>query len=71
MQQLVLFLWWVVLLVGLVLVIRAGTRQTGVSRASLIQKSTEDLQVEIDEKGRAGGGRIGEVGVPMLVPRAG
>lgn len=70
-QQLVLFLWWVVLLVGLVLVIRAGTRQTGVSRTSLIQKSTEDLQVEIDEKGRAGGGRIGEVGVPMLVPRAG
>lgn len=62
--------WWVVLLLGLVFFIRLGAKSTGASTGSLMHKNTEDLQVEIDKGGVAGGGSYGGVNVPQPVPAA-
>ena len=63
-QKLVLALWWLVLLYGLFYMVRAGARNTGASRSSLFHKNTEEVQNEIDEKGRKEGGSIDGVSVP-------
>jgi hypothetical protein len=51
-QKLILALWWVFLLYALVHMLRAGARNTGVSTTSLLHKNTEDVQTEIDTKGK-------------------
>ncbi|WP_197722104.1 YeeE/YedE thiosulfate transporter family protein [Sulfuriflexus mobilis] len=63
-QKAVLALWWVVLLFGLIYMIKVGARNTGASTSSLVHRNTEDVQNEIDEKGRQEGGNIGGVNVP-------
>jgi hypothetical protein len=63
-------LWWVVLFLGLVYFIRRGARFTGASTQSLMNKSTEDVQREIDAAGKSGGGVYGGVSVPQPVPMA-
>lgn len=65
MQKLILALWWGVLLLGLVAFIRVGMRNTGARRATLLHRSTEDVQREIDTEGARHGGRIGVVDVPL------
>lgn len=60
--------WWIVLLVGLVAVIRKGAKNTGASPFSLRNTSTEDLQLEIDAVGKAGGGLYNGAVVPQPVP---
>lgn len=67
-QQMMLFAWLVLIAVGLVYLIRLGVRNTGVSRSALLHKSTEELQVNIDDLAAQGGGRIGIVTAPMPVP---
>ena len=67
-QQAMLLAWWVLIAVGLMCLIRLGARNTGASRNALLNKSTEDLQLNIDALGVKGGGKIGGVGVPMPVP---
>lgn len=69
-HKLILFGWWIVLLAGLVAVIRKGAKNTGASAFSLRNKSTEDLQLEIDAAGRAGGGLYNGAVVPQPVPMA-
>lgn len=64
-QKVVLLLWWVVLLWGLTYMIKAGARNTGASTNSLVHKSTEEVQNEIDEKGNKQGGSIDGVVVPV------
>jgi len=64
-QKAVLALWWVVLLVALIYVIKVGARNVGASSSSLVHKSTEDVQNEIDEKGGKQGGSIDGVSVPV------
>lgn len=63
-QKVVLTLWWLVILWGLVHMIKAGARNTGASRRSLIHKNTEEVQNEIDEKGKKNNGVIDGVIVP-------
>jgi uncharacterized membrane protein YedE/YeeE len=67
-QQVMLFVWWVLIAAGLLYLIRLGARNTGASRNALLNKSTEELQRNIDALGVKGGGKIGGVGVPMPVP---
>lgn len=67
-QQAMLLAWWIVLAAGLVYLVRLGARNTGVSRRALLNKNTEELQLNIDALGV--GGRIGAVSVPMPVPMA-
>ena len=45
--------------------IKAGARNTGASTTSLVHKSTEEVQNEIDEKGKQQGGSIDGVVVPV------
>lgn len=63
-QKLMLALWWLVLLAGLIFMIKLGARNTGASTSSLVHKSTEDVQNEIDEKGKKEGGTIDGINVP-------
>ncbi len=63
-QKLVLVIWWGILATTLVYMIRAGARNTGASEQSLMHKNTEDVQREIDEKGRKEGGTIAGINVP-------
>jgi uncharacterized membrane protein YedE/YeeE len=64
-QKLTLALWWLVLLAGLVYMIKAGAKNTGAAKSSLVHKNTEDVQREIDEKGKQQGGVIDGVNVPV------
>jgi len=63
-QKLILALWWVFLLYGLIRMLKAGAKNTGVSTTSLLHKNTEDVQREIDETGNQQGGNINGVNVP-------
>lgn len=63
-QKAVLALWWVVLLLALITMIKLGARNTGASRSSLVHKNTEEVQNEIDAKGQQQGGSIDGVSVP-------
>ena len=63
-QKLILALWWVFLLYGLIRMLKAGAKNTGVSTTSLLHKNTEDVQREIDETGKQQGGSINGVNVP-------
>lgn len=63
-QKVILLLWWGVLLYGLVWMVRLGAKNTGASKDSLIHKNTEEVQDEIDNKGKQGGGTIDGVSVP-------
>lgn len=65
-QKTVLAVWWLILLAGLVYMIKAGARNTGATRASLVHKSTEDVQHEIDARGGRAGGMIDGVVVPVV-----
>lgn len=67
-QKAILAFWWLVLLVGLIYMIKAGARNTGASKSSLVHKNTEDVQSEIDEKGRQQNGSRDGVVVPVPVP---
>jgi uncharacterized membrane protein YedE/YeeE len=69
-QKLILLGWWVVLLAGLIWAIRKGAKNTGASTFSLRNKSTEDLQLEIEAGGKAGGGLYNGAVVPTPVPMA-
>lgn len=64
-QKAVLALWWVILLFGLLYMIKVGARNVGASTSSLVHRNTEDVQNEIDEKGRQQGGNIDGVSVPV------
>ncbi len=69
-QKLVLGLWWVALAGLLVFLVRLGARNTGASIGALLHHNTEDLEVELEAKGKNNGGRIGDVTVPQPVPAA-
>ena len=64
-QKAMLAGWWLVLLLGLVYMVRAGARNTGAAKSSLINLSTEAVQAEIDTKGKEQGGSIGGAVVPV------
>jgi hypothetical protein len=66
-QKAILTLWWFVILWGLVHMIKAGARNTGASTNSLIHKNTEEVQNEIDLKGKQHDGVIDGVIVPVAV----
>jgi len=68
-QKAVLALWWLVLLFGLFWMIKAGARNTGAEKSSLLHKNTEEVQNEIDEKGKKYGGFINGVVVPVPAQR--
>ncbi|MEQ1710346.1 MAG: YeeE/YedE thiosulfate transporter family protein [Hyphomicrobium sp.] len=67
-QQLILVLWWVVLLGLFRFFLNLGVRTSGASADSLLHKSTEEVQVEIDREGKKHGGRSHGVDIPVRVP---
>jgi len=64
-QKFVLLVWWAILLYGLFYMLKAGARNTGASTDSLLHKNTEDVQNEIDEKGKRQNGVIDGAVVPV------
>jgi hypothetical protein len=68
LQQAMLFGWLllIVLLVGFL--IRMGIRNTGLDRATLLNRSMEDMQAGIDAISARNGGRIGGAMAPVPVP---
>ncbi|VAV93634.1 FIG01165415: hypothetical protein [hydrothermal vent metagenome] len=67
-HKVILGLWWVILTAGLVYVVKRGSRATGAPTDSLLNKNTEDLEVEIEEGGEKNGGKYRGVPVPASVP---
>jgi len=67
-QKFILGIWWLALVVLLVFLVRLGARNTGASTDSLLHKNTEELEVELEAKGRKHGGKVGGVTVPQPVP---
>jgi hypothetical protein len=67
-QQAVLLLWWIALAALLVFFVRLGARSAGASVNSLLNRSTEDVQREIDASARAHAGRSHGVLAPVPVP---
>ena len=52
-------------LIQITKMLKAGARNTGVLKSSLLHKKTEDVQREIDAKGNQQGGTIDGIGVPV------
>ncbi len=69
-HKVILGVWWIILAAGLVYAVRRGSKATGASSNSLLNKNTEDLQHEIDAGGVAGGGFYNGANVPAPVPAA-
>lgn len=70
MHKIFLGVWWLILLAGLIWAIRKGAKNVGTSPLNIRMKSTEDLQLEIDNAGKSGGGLYNGVTVPQPVPMA-
>jgi hypothetical protein len=67
-QQLVLAAWWTVLAAMFYFFLRLGARTSGAPAQSMLHKSVEDVQEEIDKEGRANGGASHGAIVPVPVP---
>ncbi len=67
-QKIILAIWWVIIFWGLFKMLKAGARNTGASIHSLINKSTEDVQRELDQQAKQSGGKANGVPVPAPVP---
>jgi len=67
-QQFILFLWWVLILLMFVWLIKRGTRNTGLPKDFIIHRSMEESQVYIDEEAAAHNGRVNGVETPAPVP---
>lgn len=67
-QQFILLVWWGVLAALFVFFLRLGARSSGASSESLLYKSTEDVQREIDGEARTHDGRSHGVVAPAPVP---
>ena len=70
LQQTMLFGWLVLIVLFIGFLIRQGMRNTGVDRNTLLNKSMEDMQINIDAIAGRNAGRIGGVTAPMPVPLA-
>ncbi len=67
-QQLVLAMWWLVLAAMFYFFLRLGARTSGAPARSMLHKSVEDVQEEIDNQGRTNGGTSHGAIVPVPVP---
>jgi hypothetical protein len=68
MQQAMLFGWLVLIVLFVGVLIRKGTRNTGLDRSTLLNRNMEDMQTHIDLLAARNGGRIGGVMAPLPVP---
>ncbi len=66
-QKFILFIWFQILLVFLIYLIKKGSKNIGLPASDLIHKNTEDIQIEIEEIA-ADKGEINGVPVPAPVP---
>jgi hypothetical protein len=63
-----LFGWLVLIVLLVALLIRKGTRNTGLDRAMLLNRNMEDIQAHNDRVAARNGGRIGGFMAPLPVP---
>ena len=68
LQQTMLFGWLVLIVLFIGFLIRQGMRNTGVDRNTLLNKSMEDMQININAIAGRNADRIGGVTAPMPVP---
>jgi len=67
-QQFILALWWIVLVVLVIFLIKRGTKNTGLQKVHIIHKSTEEAQWYIEEEAKKNNGLVNGVPAPMPVP---
>ena len=67
-QKFILFLWWVLILLTLIWLIKRGLRNTGLQKVHLVHRSTEEQQWYIDEEAKKNDGYVNGVKAPMPVP---
>ena len=67
-QQIILFIWWLIILFLLFYFIKQGIKNTGLRKVTLIHQSTEEAQEYIESEAAKNNGVVNGVPAPMPVP---
>ena len=67
-QQVILVLWWVLILALTIFLVKKGMKNTGLKKVHIIHFNTEEVQGYIDTEAAANNGKVNGVDAPMPVP---